>query len=403
MTVNKKTFFEQISVAEINQRGASILEVLLVMSIVAILTPFLYGQIADTSREINDIATAKKIIALRDPSLNFVRINQDKWPDVAQIKLDEEELGQISDLPHAAFIDKYLVKGAVITDVYLAFKSDDALRAAQIAKHIGSPAATVGPDGVAYGASWAVAAPDFAPGDLIYRINYNFTDEDTTRYLHRGSAGEDNFNEMQRNLNMGRNDFFNIGNAAAQSGQIDESLAAFLTVKDAAASTVFFTSGANMDGSVAKIGSMRVTGDITGFRNINATTLNRSGFSTNGTIVADRARVNNSINVGTVLNIKSDSARTISGFAAIMAHTVATPFISADEMTFYNNFGLTVSGELLMSTTAPMRIGSWIFPSTTPPRFADFTLTRAPMPQAISSKEFEKMIKSGWRDLRPVQ
>ena len=139
-----------------SQRGASMTEVLLAMAIVAMAAPFLYGQIADTNNRLRDIAAANKIIGLRDSVLNFVRLNQNTWPDVAQIKLSDEELDSISDVPVAGFIDKYSLNGATVTDVYLSFDlNQSSLRTNQVARHIGSDAAVVGSDGIAYGGAWA--------------------------------------------------------------------------------------------------------------------------------------------------------------------------------------------------------------------------------------------------------
>jgi type II secretory pathway pseudopilin PulG len=403
VTVNKHSSFLEPPGADNSQRGASLLEILLVMAVVALLSPFVYNQINETSREIRDIRTAKQIITLRESALNFVRLNQDKWPDIAQIKLDKDEIAEISDAAYSAFIDKYQVRGAIMTDIYLAFNvGDDALRAAQIVRHIGGAAATVTPDGIAYGASWAVAAPDFKPGDLVYRITYNFSGADNSRYLHRGTSGEDDFNVMMRNLNMGKFNMYRIGSAVAQSGKMMESSASFTEAKELATSSAYFASGANMDGNAVKVGSMRVSGDITGFRNITAKKINRDGFSTTGSIISDRAKINNSVVVGKNLNIKSDTARTISGFSGIIAHSLATPFVSADEMYFGNNFGLTVSGELLMSTTSPLRLGNWYFPSTTPPKFAIFELSRANIADTPNSEDFGKIIQHGWK-ARPAK
>ena len=61
------------------------------------------------------------------------------------------------------------------------------------------------------------------------------------------------------------------------------------------------------------------------------------------------------------------------------------------------NFGLTVSGELLMSTTTPLKIGSWTFPSAKPPQFTEFSVDRAKIPQAPNSADFQKIISSDWR------
>ena len=66
-------------------------------------------------------------------------------------------------------------------------------------------------------------------------------------------------------------------------------------------------------------------------------------------------------------------------------------------MMFYDNFGLTVSGELLMSTTPPLRIGNWVFPSTKPPAFSEFEISRAKTPDAITHSEFNDIIKTGWQ------
>lgn len=406
MTASKSFFYSEISLSDSsqNQRGAGVIEVLLAMAIVALLAPFLYNQIAETSRDIRDITTAKKIVALRDPILNFVRLNQDKWPDYAQIKLDDTELAQISDVSHAGFIDKYLIQGAAVTDIYLAFSPNDSnLRTAKIASNIGTDAATVNPDGIAYGNFWAVAAPEFKPGDLIYRISYDFSNEDNSRYLHRASTGDDELNVMKRNLDMGKFDIYNIGTIAVDSGKIMDASTAFVEAKQTTANSTIFAGGATLDANSSHIGSMRVTGDIIGFRNIVANQLNDNKFSTDGRIIADRATVKNSVNVGHNMVLKSNSTRTISGFVGVMTHSVETPFLSADEIIFHENFGLTVSGELLMSTSSPLKIGNWTFPSTTPPKFSSFVLARAPIPTTPDTSEFDIIIKSGWQDAMPKQ
>lgn len=378
------------------------MDVLLAMAVIAIAAPFAYNQIASTNHDIQDMATAKKIIALRAPVLNFVRLNQDKWPDVAQIKLDEEELAQISPDASAGFIDKYAVVGATITDVYLAFPpATTDLRQANVAKHIGGDAAIVGADGIAYGNAWAVVAPDFKQGDLIYRITRDLSGEDKSKYLHRGTSGEDDLNVMMRDLNMGGYNVYGVGTMLAESAQVKSANALFLESDDVMADTIYFSDGASMDGGNVSIGAMRVTGDISGFRNIYADKLNGTGYTTTGRVIADRATVSNSVNVARDLVIKSDTTRTISGFVGITANSVLTPFISAEEMVFYENFGLTISGELLMSTTAPLKIGSWTFPSTTPPRFTFLQFERAGIPDMPTKNEFGVLMSSGWQEYIP--
>lgn len=393
MIVLNKHFFNN------SARGASIVEVLLAMAIVAMATPFVYSQIARTSHTLHDIAVARRIMSTRDSVLNFVRMNQDKWPDAAQIRLDESELASISPDASAGLVDKYAVNGAVITDVYLAFETpDDDLRTNKIARHIGGDAAVVDDDGIAYGNTWAVAAPDFLSGDLIYRISRDVAGTDTSQYLHRGTSGEDNLNVMGRDLDMAHHHVYNVSGVTASSAQIKNGNALFVDAKDITATTAYFSSGANISGSDVSLGAVRVSGDMSGFKNIYADNVNGHGYTTTGRIITDRATITNSINVANDMIIKSDTSRTISDFTGISVSSVAVPFVSAEEMIFHDNFGLTISGELLMSTTSPLKIGNWVFPSTTPPQFSSFTLSRATRPSMPSRGEFGPLLRTGWQD-----
>jgi type II secretory pathway pseudopilin PulG len=381
-----------------NSSGASIIEVVLAMAIVSMATPFVYNQIAKTNQTIKDITIAKQIMTTRDNALNFVRLNQGDWPDIAQIQLNQEELKTISENATAGFIDKYTVSGATLTDVYLSFDLNQSeLRAKQIAKHIGTDAAVVDTDGIAYGDTWAVAAPEFKPGNLIYRITRDISGQDTARYLHRATSGEDDFNVMQRDLNMDGHHIYNTASLVAKSIESRNATAQFINTDNLYAETVYFSSGANLSGDEAWFDNLRVSGDMYGFRNIYASDLNGSGYTTNGHIITDKANVLNSINVANNLTIKSDSTRTISGFTFISANSVYTPFVSCTEMYMSENFGLTVSGELLMSTTPPLKIGNWIFPSAKPPQFTNFSVDRANIPQMPNNADFQKITNSDWR------
>lgn len=378
-------------------RGASVMEVLLALGIVALATPFVYSQISRSTQTVRDMAHAHQIIDVRDSVLNFVRMNQDKWPDIAQIRLDSEELRAISDMPVAGLIDKYSVRGATITDVYLAYEiGDDLMATARIASHIGSDAAVVSDDGVAYGPSWAASAPDFKPGDLVYRITRDVSGSDTSQYLHRATSGEDELNVMFRDLNMGGYNVYNVASVDADSVRAKEATAFFVNANDITAENVYFSSGANMEGGDVFIGSMRVSGDITGFRDIYADKMNGTTYTTSGRIIADKATVTKSINISRDLVLKSDTSKTISGFAGLSTGTVVAPFLSTEEIIFYEDFGLTVSGELLVSTVAPIQIGRWVFPSTTPPRFSKFTISRTTNPSMPDKQEFDAIMKSGW-------
>ena len=397
MVVIKTKIFDSIN------RGASILEVLMSMAIVAVAMPFVYSQIAETNSNIRDMAVARDITNLRPDVLNFIRLNQDTWPDVAQIKMNDTDLDMVASGANAGFIDKYLVNGASVTDVYLAFKFGSTnLHTANIAHHIGDDAAVVDSDGIAYGRSWAVSAPEFESGDLVYRITRNVSGEDKTKYLHRGTSGEDELNVMLRDLNMGGYNIYDVGGVFASASRIKDVTSTFVTSNDLVANTIYFSNGANMTGNNVSIGSLRVTDDIIGFRNIYANKLNNNGFSTSGRIITDRATVSDSLNVSKDMILKTDSLRTISGFAGIKAGTVYTPFLSTTEIMFYDNFGLTVSGELMLSTNSPIKLGTWTFPSTVPPSFTEFVVSRAKVPSMPGEHEFEALMSSGWKNVVPT-
>ncbi|MBR2286586.1 MAG: hypothetical protein IJ866_03985 [Alphaproteobacteria bacterium] len=396
MAVFKTKIFDGIN------RGASVLEVILSMAIVAMAAPLVYTQISETNRNIHDMATARNITDVRGVVLNFIRLNQDTWPDTAQIRLTDEELEIIADGAHAGFVDKYTMHGTTITDVYLAFDiHEPVLHTANIAHHIGDDAAVVGPDGVAQGRTWAVSAPDFNIGDLIYRISRDVFGEDKTKYLHRGTSGDDELNVMYRDFNMGGKTVYDVGGIDANTMRVDDVTATFIKTEDLSANTIYFASGANMMGGNVTMGSLRVTGDITGFRNIYADNLNGAGYTTSGRVIADRAVVTNSVNVARDLVLKSDTARTISGFTGIKASSVYTAYLTTDEIMFYEDFGLTVSGELMMSSNPPIKFGAWSFPSTTPPTFTRLTLARAPIPAAPKKSEFGAILTSGWQSYVP--
>ena len=382
----------------IAQRGGGLVEVLLAMVIIAVAAPFTYSMIADTTHTIHDMAIANDIISLRDGVLNFVRLNQDTWPEVAQIKLSDDERAAISESISAGFIDKYTVQGGDVIDIYLAFDLQTTpKRIARIAQNVGADAAVVGADGIAYGNTWAVTAPEFAPGNIIYKITRNQGDFDTTRFLHRGSSGSEDLNMMQRDLNMGNHDVYNVGGINGKSLRVRNLDTTFVVAETVDTKNVYFSSGANMSGDSVTIGALRVSGDVSGFRNIEAKKLSGTGIDLNGRIIADRATVNKTINVGGDFILKSTGLKTISGFAGMTTGTVSAPYISAGELSFLGSYGLTISGELLLSSTAPIKFGNWTFPSKNPPSFASLTLARSPIPKMPGKGEFDIITKSGWK------
>lgn len=394
MIVSKSHFYNTNT-----QRGASVLEVVLAITVVLSVSPFVYTQTIKMANDVRDIANANKIVSLRDGVINYIRINQGQWPDTAEIKMSEEDIEKIAPSAHSGFIDKYSVNGATITDVYLAFDiNDSGVRGANVAKHIGDDAAIVREDGIAYSQNWAVSAPDnFMVGDLIYKISRDFGTSDKSKFLHRGTMGEDKLNQMQRDLHMNSFNMYNVSNIDAVSVKIFDVDAVFIESDMVDSENVYFTSGANLDSQNITFGSMRVTGDASGLNSIVANKLNGDKYTTTGRVIADRAVVGNSVNVANNLVLKSTSANTISGFNGISTNKLLTPYLSATDLVFYENFGITVSGELLMTSNAPLRIGNWLFPTNVPPSFSKFILTRASIPPVPDKDEFKKITSKNWQ------
>ena len=425
MTVYKTKIFDNTS------RGASMIEVILAISIIVVAAPFMYKQVQRTYDDIENISAAQKIVDLQDSVLNFVRIHQEEWPDVVEKPLSDKDIQEISPYISSGFIDKRQFRGTTVTDVYLAFDiSDSAVRTNQVARQIGVDAAVVGDDGIAYSTVWAVSAPNFKPGNLIYKVSHNFATQDRTNFLHRGASdtiintaskisnnktsnqtktdynqdsAKDNLNAMLRNLNMGGKDILNVGTLDAESVSVKNINATFVKAEDVFADAVYFSSGANIQGSDANIDTIRALGDISGFRNITANNLNGNSFSNTGTVIADRATVNNSIKIGNLFKIKSSSTKTISAFTAISSNAVYAPYVTATDMTFYGDFGLTVSGELLMSGVAPLKIGNWAFPSNQMPKFTSFKLGRAKISETPNKSEFSAIMASDWQTKESVK
>lgn len=381
------------------QRGASMTEVILAVSVIVAVSPFMYNQITNMANDAQDIAKANQIVKSRDGIINFLRVNQSQWGDDAEIQMSEEEIKAVVPMAHTGFIDKYKINGATITEAYIAFSLDEPnFRVANIAKHIGEDAAVVREDGVAYAPGWAVSAPEnFHVGDLIYRISRDFEGADNSKFLHRGTMGEDDLNKMQRDLHMNNFNIFNVSDIDALSAKIVDVDAVFLDATVVDTNSLYFSSGANLNSTNVAVGSMRVTGDTSGFKLISADKLNGDKYTTNGRIITDRATIGNSVNVAGNLVIKSTSSTTSSGFGGISMNKLLTPYISATDMAFFENYGITVSGELLLTDKAPLKIGSWVFPSTTPPSFSKFILTRATLPTTPDADEFKKITHKDWQ------
>jgi hypothetical protein len=396
------------------------LETLLAIGLVALMTPFVYNRIAETSREIVDITTAKEIVSWKDRIAGYIRKNQADWPENAEIDLDKEEMFKIAGasnlkdiIPYAAFLDKYKHRAGTTIDSYLVFRGNaiPEIRIAKIAKNLGTNAAIVDESGVAYSVTqgWSIESESFQKNDIVYRVSLTISNDDANLYLHRMKLDDDRLNTMERDLNMGRKNL--VGVDALRASMLDSKTASawFANADVFDAAEVVFPNGANLDPTNAVFSYLKVSGDVLGFRNIEAARFEGSGVSSNwssqGNIIADRATITDALHVGRNLTLRTTYARTVSGFSVISAYSASVPFISTSQMHFANGFGITISSELAGSYySGPLKLGNWNFPSASLPRLSALVLRKSGGDvlnrTAVDTAEFDKILSSGWKSLR---
>jgi len=311
-----------------SQRGASVLEVIFAIALVMAITPFMFNQISEMTHTVKDVSAARDIVNLRGDIVNYVRANQQNWPN-GSIEISDEDLADLAPDAHAGIIYKDTVQGATITEIYLAFAIDASkYRASNIAKYIGNEAAIVHNDNIAYSDTWSVTAPDsFNSGDLIYRITRDFEGDNQNVYLHRGIGGGDNLNQMQRPLHMNNNDMVNVGNVNANnfSAHITTGYADYLNMgSDGFIITegAIFQHGATINASAIDVSNdllvnLQPNSKISGFSNITAGSLNAHNSSNGVSVSVEDSDVDTSFRVRGNLNLADT---TISGLDKLTAY-----------------------------------------------------------------------------------
>lgn len=403
------------------QRGAGLLETLLAIAVVGAVLPFAYNSAIEMSHNIADTTEANRVLAWHDPVMAYVRKNQSDWPSTAQIEFDEEEVVVMGTgdnrllYPYAGFIEKRDGSGGSVINAYLAFRpvGITETRVANIAKNLGSDAAVASAGGNASSsAGWSIYSELFTDGDLIFRISDILGDDDAYKYLHRTYLDDAELNTMRRDLNMAKHSIFDIGKITAQTLNATNSNLWFIETPHIQTSEIYFPEGASIDASKAIFGSINVNGDVNGLRKITAGKLKGSGvlagaqWSSRGDVVADSVNVNGPVNVQRDMVVRAETARSISGFAGVRANSVATPYIFADQMFFASGYGITISSELLYSTSGvPIKLGSWGFPSSSSPKFSTLTLYKSSGKElgevlgVPNTKDVAQIMKSGWKNL----
>jgi hypothetical protein len=370
-------------------RGASLLEMMFAVAVVALALPFAHRQVSDIGRDMKIMSEARRLTADAGMIKNYIRLHDSEFaPDeTAAIGTDDE---------NKTF---YVSKRNGSTAAFLVVKNEwDKITAHKIAAAVGENAAVAEQDGAAYGVSgeWAVSLDGLADGDIVYKIDAVKSGGDTAKYLHRTILSEGELSTMRRDLSMGGFSIKNAGAVSAgklSSAGLDASLVKTPVI---AATALYFSDGLNLNPEKSSMKSVRANGDAIGFRGMSANVFD----SGRGTMTAERASVADKLTVSKKFEVKSPYSRTISGFAGVSAGVARTAFLDAERLTFLPGFGLTVSSELLYSSTPPIRIGSWSFPNSSGagPKFDSLKLQNLGDKKIVrSAPDFSKILKEGWQ------
>lgn len=402
------------------QKGAGLMETLLAIAVIGAIMPFAYNSAMDMSRKVSDAAESKRVIAWQDPMMAYVRKSQEDWPSNAQVEFDKKEIDAIGNVdnrllePYVGFIEKREVAGGYSINAYLAFRPVDISksRVSDIVQNIGMDAAMVQPGGEAVSPSgWSISSELFTDGDLVFRISDILGEDDTYKYLHRTYLDDEELNTMRRDLDMSKHNIFDVRKITAQTINSTNTNTWFVDAQQIKTNEVFFPEGMLIDGSKAEFESINVNGDVNGFRRIvadklkNITTMPGATWATKGDIIADSVNISGPVHVQHDMVVRSESSRTITGFAGVRAQSVATPFLLAENLIFQNGFGITISSDLLYSSAGePIKIGDWSFPSTNGPDFSELFLKKASDKElgkvlaVPSNQSFLPIMTSGWKN-----
>jgi hypothetical protein len=359
------------------------------IAIVAIATPFAYRQVSDIGKSMKIMSEAKRIISDADPIKNYVRLHDAEFaPDeVTPVETDDEG---------KRF---YVSKRDGGTTAFLVVENEwDGLTAHKIARAIGPDAAVAEQDGIAYGVAggWAISFDGLGSGDIVYRIGAAKSGGDTAKYLHRTVLSEGELSTMKRDLSMGNFSIRNAGAVVAKKLNSSELGAERVLAPAISASSLYFSDGLNLNPEKSRFPGVRVNGDVVWFRSLFADNFT----SPHGTLTADRAAISGSLTVSKKFEVKSPYSRTIGGFAGVKAGIARTAFLDTETLTFMPGFGLTVSSELLYSSTPPVKLGAWTFPngSGAGPKFGSLVLRNlGASPIAVRVPDFSEILKEGWR------
>ena len=375
---------------ESNEVGSSILEYLLVLALISLISPIFYKYIKNTSDEIKAINIAKKIVNLRSPTLNFIRIKNENWEDNKITKISLEDIKEISDSISYALVYKYSEQNYKIINLYLIFKLNlPEIQLNRISKSIGNDSDLVKENKTFYIDNQTIEYKDLSKNELVYKVKLVIKDFDLSKYLHKKDTF--NFNRMERNLDMGNFSIFNIGTLFSDSIKTKNINSKFINSSIINTNNLYFINGCFVYPNNTKIKQIDIKDDLANFRNINLDTLNSSEFSLTGKIVSSRITIKDSLNIGNNMKISSLSKRTLNTIEKVSSHSLNSNYVRTNEIHFLNGYGINVSYELILSNRSPLQIGRWQFKEEYPIPTVNKVILKTDIPKNPNIESYSKV------------
>ena len=356
MALNRKYFYKKY-----REAGSSMMEVILAIALVLAVTPFLYGQISSMTEMVQDIHYAKKIVAMRNNIITFMRVNESDWGQMDEPpKITPEQIKEIAPGAKNMIVDNQSEQTGVM-DVYVVFpRRKTNLRTAKVAKYIGSDAAVVQHGGIAYAQNWAVQdEKNFEEGDLIFRVSRDYALENKTKYLHREAGVKGDLTTMLTNLHMNNNYMYNVGEMSGKYIDMHNSIATKVRCIQTDNNIdyiddVRFLGGVNITDSYIYAENVSYVNTLYGL-NIEAAEVNNNK---DPLIIGRDVTISNSVSVGNDLILKYNendtSVKTVLDISFLGTQGLSSYFINASNLIYTTNekelsessFGITVASNL---------------------------------------------------------
>ncbi|MBO7645192.1 MAG: hypothetical protein J6S57_02725 [Alphaproteobacteria bacterium] len=351
------------------QRGSSLLEVILAIALSLALVPFMYNQISDMNNAVKNVAIANKIVKSKGDVINYVRENQALFPiGNTGTVLDEDKLALLAPMAHTGWVFKTENHGSEMVEIFLAYTLDSNYQAANIAKYIGNDAAIVSNDNVAYSQNWAIGGDGdvkFNSGDLIFRITKSLGNDNKSKFLHRGTFGEDALNVMQRDLHLNTFDIYNVADIRGEYIEAHDATTKILSAGLVESGVISFMGGANIIQATARdnmlaVRKLYVSNNLAGFTNINV-----ADVESHGNMIAKRVNVTDIVDVAGNLMLNAGGAFnfvTIGVNMDVYADSVNVDNLSATKVLVSNDIDCS-KDDCSKGDYTRLEIGNWKYPN----------------------------------------